>query len=190
MDFTTPLRPPVANDDRLVTPSMSGTLELMTPGIQALPGRPRFFVHGDAGALFGVEHHVARERAPSHLPPLTADDPPYLRLAENFIEPAVSGIGSETTAEVQPLLVTAGGGIAFTVDLWGRRFRIKPSLEYMREEIDFTGSDCGLNYGSAHDSLMVVLCDGSVHSVRFSIPPTTFFRLCVINDNLPTGFPE
>jgi hypothetical protein len=140
VDFTNPVRPSVDDDDRLVTPSMSGTLELMTPGIQALPGRPRFFVHGDAGALFGVEHHVARERAPEKLPPLTTDDPPFLRQPENFIEEAVAGIGSETTAEVQPLLVTAGGGVAFTLDLWGRRFRIKPSVEYMREEIDFTGS--------------------------------------------------
>ena len=52
----------------------------------------------------------------------------------------MEGIGSETTAEVQPMVIAAGAGIAFSFDLFGRRVRIKPSAEYLREEIDFTGS--------------------------------------------------
>ena len=43
-NLTTPVRPSVSDDDRLVTATIVGTLELMTPGFQQIPGRPRFFV--------------------------------------------------------------------------------------------------------------------------------------------------
>ena len=133
--INTPIRPSAAGDDLMMTPFVGGTLELMTPGLQMLPGRPRLFVHGDSAAAFGIERHIARERSPGSLPP---GDP--LVLEPNFVEDGVSGIGSETTAEVQPLTVSAGAGIAFSFDLFGRRLRIKPSAEYLREEVDFTGS--------------------------------------------------
>lgn len=126
------LRPPTDGDDLLVTPWVGGTAELMTPGLQALPGRPRLFARSDIGAAFGSERKVARERSPTSLPEILPTEP-YVS------EEAVEGIGSETTAEVQPLFVNAGAGIAFTLDLFERRLRIKPSVEYSREEIDFTG---------------------------------------------------
>jgi len=126
------LRPPTEGDDLLVTPWVGGTAELMTPGIQMLPGRPRFFVRSDVGAAFGSERKIARERSPTTLPEVLPTEP-YVS------EEAVEGIGSETVAEVQPLSVNAGAGIAFTLDLFERRLRIKPSVEYSREEIDFTG---------------------------------------------------
>lgn len=129
------IRPSASGDDLLMTPFVGGTLELMTPGLQMLPGRPRLFVRGDTQAAFGIERHIARERAPGNLPP---GDP--LVQDANFVEDGVPGIGSETTAEVQPLAISAGAGIAFSFDLFGRRLRIKPSAEYLREEIDFTGS--------------------------------------------------
>ncbi|HVH16704.1 MAG TPA: hypothetical protein VNF72_00265 [Myxococcota bacterium] len=126
------LRPPTSGDDVLVTPFVGGTLELMTPGLQSIPGKPRMFAHGDVASAFGSERKVSREKAPS-----TLEDP--LPTFPSSAEEAVKGIGSETAAEVQPLLITAGGGIAWTLDAFGRRIRIKSSVEYQREEIDLTG---------------------------------------------------
>jgi len=126
------LRPPTDGDDVLVTPFVGGTLELDTPGVQAWPGRPRLFVRGDVAAAFGVERKVAREKTPSSLPDPFPDSP-------FFAEEAVPGIGSETTAEVQPFTYSAGAGIAFTLDIGSRRLRIKPSVEFIHEQIDFTG---------------------------------------------------
>jgi hypothetical protein len=146
-NINTQIRPGADGDDLLLTPFVGGTLELMTPGLQMLPGRPRLFVRGDTQAAFATTRHIARERAPSALPP---GNPIVLDPA--FIEDAVEGIGSETTAEVQPLAISAGAGVAFSFDLFGRRVRIKPSAEYLREEIDFEGSvvsaqlsDTGIN---------------------------------------------
>lgn len=127
------LRPPTSGDDVLVTPYVGGSAELMTPGLQSLWGRPRLFVRTDLSGAFGTERKVARERTPSQLPdPFPTE--PYIS------EEGIPGIGSETTAEVQPFAIAAGAGVAFSLDLGGRRFRIKPSVEYSREEIDFTGA--------------------------------------------------
>jgi prepilin-type N-terminal cleavage/methylation domain-containing protein len=48
-----------------------------------------------------------------------------------------------------------------------------------------SGTSCGLIFGSIHAGMNSVFCDGSVHSIVFSIDPTTWQRLCVINDGLP-----
>jgi prepilin-type N-terminal cleavage/methylation domain-containing protein len=44
---------------------------------------------------------------------------------------------------------------------------------------------CGLIFGSPHLSMMSVFCDGSVHSINFSITPTNFQRLCSGTDGQP-----
>jgi hypothetical protein len=135
-----PIRPSVDGEDVMLAPFVAGSVELMTPGLQMIPGKPRFFVRGDAGAAFGTERHIARERAPGPLPEGKLPGVPNLLVLDTgFIEDAVGGIGSETTAETQPLTIAAGAGIAFSFDAFGRRFRVKPSAEYLREEVDFTG---------------------------------------------------
>jgi prepilin-type N-terminal cleavage/methylation domain-containing protein len=49
---------------------------------------------------------------------------------------------------------------------------------------------CGLNFGSIHEQMMAVFCDGSVHAISFDISPTVWSRLCSINDGQPTGFED
>jgi prepilin-type N-terminal cleavage/methylation domain-containing protein len=45
--------------------------------------------------------------------------------------------------------------------------------------------NCGYYFGSPHQNLQVVLCDGSVRSISFSISQSAFYRLCSGNDGLP-----
>jgi hypothetical protein len=47
--------------------------------------------------------------------------------------------------------------------------------------------NCGLVFGSIHATCHFVFCDGSVHSVEYSVSPTTWVRLCSINDGQPVG---
>jgi hypothetical protein len=49
---------------------------------------------------------------------------------------------------------------------------------------------CGFLFGSIHQTLLVVFCDGSVHAVNFDVGPAIWARLCSINDGLPTGFED
>jgi prepilin-type N-terminal cleavage/methylation domain-containing protein len=50
--------------------------------------------------------------------------------------------------------------------------------------------ECGYNFGSIHESLMTVFCDGSVHAIRFDIDAGVWARLCKADDGEPTGFEE
>jgi hypothetical protein len=118
------------DDDLMVGPFVGATAELMTPGLGMVPGRPRFFLHGDVAGYFGPERDVAREGAPDEM--VDPEEP-------LFAEVAIPGQGSKTSVEVKPLVLSAGAGIAFTLEAWDRRLRIKPSFEYLQEKVEVTG---------------------------------------------------
>jgi hypothetical protein len=121
--------------DTLIGPLVSGSLELMAPAWGDHWGRPRLFAHAGAGGNFAFERDVAKEGAPG-----TLELPDEGLLVPPVGEPGVvSGQGSTTSVQPRHLLLSAGGGIAFSFDAWGRRFRIKPSAEYLREEVEVTG---------------------------------------------------
>lgn len=124
------VRPSVSGSDIMVAPFVGGTLELMAPSWTPIPGRPRLFVRGDLVALFAFDRSLAREGAPGKM--VDPNEPDYPDIA-------VGGQGSIGSAEVQPLVASAGIGVAFTVDVWSRRLRIKPSFEWFREEVRFDG---------------------------------------------------
>jgi hypothetical protein len=121
---------PASGNNLILTPTVGASLELMSPGLQETPGRPRLFVHGDASLAFGTERSFGREGSPEG-----ATFPKQPR----FDEVQVKGVGSITEAEMKTLLISGGAGVAFTFDAWERRLRIKPSVEYMREEIEVRG---------------------------------------------------
>jgi hypothetical protein len=121
----------INGDDLMVTPFVGGSLELMTPGVTSLLGRPRLFVHGDAAVSFSATRDVAKEGVPDEF--AAAEGLDYTA------EASILGQGSATSAQVMPLVVSAGAGVAFTLDAWERRIRIKPSVEYVREEIEVEG---------------------------------------------------
>jgi prepilin-type N-terminal cleavage/methylation domain-containing protein len=50
---------------------------------------------------------------------------------------------------------------------------------------DRTPRYCDLAFGSIHAAMNSVFCDGSVHSISFTIDPDTWQRLCSVNDGLP-----
>ena len=124
------VRPPVSGSDIMVAPFVGGTVELMAPSWTPLPGRPRLFIRGDVVAAFAFDRDIAKEGAPGE-----RVDPQ----SPEFPEVAILGQGSAASAEVQPLVASAGAGIAFTVDFRDRRLRIKPSVEWFREEVRFGG---------------------------------------------------
>jgi prepilin-type N-terminal cleavage/methylation domain-containing protein len=46
---------------------------------------------------------------------------------------------------------------------------------------------CGLVFGSPHELLQTVFCDGSVRSVTFMVTPTVWLRLCAARDGQTVG---
>lgn len=124
----------ITGDKTFVSPFVGGEAELMLPGLTMLPFSPRAFVRGGAQGNFGFKRDVAKEGSPGEFvfPALS----PGTRIQESF----VLGQGSTTSAKPDALQVTAGAGVAFTVDVAERRLRIKPSVEYLREEMKVAGT--------------------------------------------------
>jgi hypothetical protein len=93
-------------------------------------GRPRVFAHVGVSASMGFSYDIAKEGNPGRL------KPPEIPVPEE----EVSGQGSVTEAEVGTAIVTSGAGIAFAVELGEWEFRIKPSFEYIHEQIQVSGT--------------------------------------------------
>jgi hypothetical protein len=124
-----------ASSDTGVVPLVGGSLELMTPRLLDAFLSPRLFARGDAADAFGFERNLAGERKPG---PFFADEPEPC--CPDIFERSVGGQGSRAKAQVRPLVLGAGVGVAFTTTLFGRIVRLKPSVEYLRQEVDLLGS--------------------------------------------------
>jgi len=123
------VRPSAAGNQLMIAPFVGGAFEVMTPRVAAGFGEPRFFGHADLSFSFGFDYDVAKEGTPGVL--VSPTQPTQ--------ESAVAGQGSVTSAKLDLLVVTAGAGLAFTLEGFGQRFRIKPSFEYLREEVEVEG---------------------------------------------------
>lgn len=129
-----PGRSAASGDDLDVTPFVGGDFELMTPELP-LPTSPRLFVGTGVLASFGFERRVATEgnsaSLVSPLPPGSERNP--------FSESGALGQGSEIAAQLDTLVYGVRAGIAFPVELFGRAFRLKPSVGWIRYDIDARG---------------------------------------------------
>src|SRR5262249_33135129 len=121
---------PVSGSALLLTPTVGGSFELMTPGLQDVPGRPRFFVHGDTTMAVSFDRNVAKQGSP------TGAVIPVSPLAP---EVETRGLGAKTSGQVERWVFGAGAGPAFTFEAFERRMRVRPSVEWMREQIQVSG---------------------------------------------------
>lgn len=130
-EVSSTVRPNADGSKALIAPWMGGSLEMMTPAWEPLGGRIRFFVHGGLAGNFGFERDLAKEGAPSAFVP-----PTIPRFGD---EALVQGQGSVTRSEPTDFQASAGIGISFTIDTGWRRIRVKPSFEYLVEELEISG---------------------------------------------------
>src|SRR5262249_13752158 len=144
-----PCREPVPSAPAL-TPNVQGTdtttaalvklpLELMTPRLVVELRSPRRLAHADGSLAFAFRRKPAGAGKPGAMglpPPPTAIDAPT---QTNLSEDTILGQGNRAFSELQTGVFTAGAGFAFTAKLFGRTLRIKPSFEYLRQEIEFEG---------------------------------------------------
>ena len=124
---------PSFGDGVLLYPSVGGTIELSTPALPGIPGRPRLFAHGDVAAVFGSDLDLAREGSPGpfEIPPIVPDS--------DVPANSVGGQGAAVEAELYSPVVSAGAGIAFTFDVGERRLRLKPSVDYIQQRVHASG---------------------------------------------------
>ncbi|MFT4572739.1 MAG: hypothetical protein ACI8W3_000750 [Myxococcota bacterium] len=132
------IRPSASGSNLNITPIATIGLEGMTPGLRTLPGfpdikipgRPRFFVHGDIVPSFGPTYRTAKRGDPGKL---TLGLPPTANINR---EEVMGGQGGLMKSRIKQWIYGGGAGIALTADFWGRRLRVKPSFEYMTEVVE------------------------------------------------------
>lgn len=131
--FGSELRPGDENNDDAATPYVGGSLQLATPAL-AVIGRPRLFAGVEIPYQFGIDRNVAQKQRPTGL-----EEPEEENVGETLQENALLGAGSRTRSEVQGLTFGANAGVSLAFEARGRRFRIKPSANWIRYEVDVLG---------------------------------------------------
>jgi hypothetical protein len=124
--------------------SVGGTLDVASPVLLDVPGKPRLFAHGDVGYAYGLEEPVVTRGDPGSQPFL----PPG-----STSPVAIENVGAAIRAETKPLIFSGGIGGVFSFDAFERGIRVRPTLEwsYQRDtmknylgagEAEGAGSSC------------------------------------------------
>jgi hypothetical protein len=128
------IRPFAEGDDELRAFRSGISLELMSPRLLSSFGHPRFFIHVDPMLSTGFKQRIAGSGKPGKF--IEEQFPPAVTITD---EANYSGQGTRLLADIDPFVLNAGIGMAFTFDVYDSRIRIKPSAEYLRERLEVTG---------------------------------------------------
>jgi len=120
-----PFGQPVLGAANTVSPNLGLNIELMTPALEILPGKPRFFGTFEILPTFASETSVAVQGVGNRF--IIPDQAPI-----TFQAPAIAGTGSRVEAEVMTTVLAANIGAAFAFELRDRVVRIKPSVGWLR----------------------------------------------------------
>jgi hypothetical protein len=124
-----------ASGDTSVSPMVGGSLELMTPALFDAILRPRLFARGEFAYAFSFERNLAGQESPGEFAaPIDTS-----QIVNDIEELSVKGQGSRTRMQVKPVVLSAGLGVALSFDLFERRIRLKPSVEYLHYQMDLIG---------------------------------------------------
>lgn len=126
------LRPFENGSDTTVSPIVAFELQLMTPSLDVVPGRPRVFVASEARLTFPPTRKLALEGDPSGVT-FDADNPALIPTV------VLSGVGSQTASEVDTLGWGAGVGLAFPFQFMGRQLWLKPSARWTYYKVNVYG---------------------------------------------------
>ncbi len=125
---------PFRNDAETIYGFVELNLEASSPGFG--PARAlRFFAHVGAAYSFDGDDNIVNEGAPGPVYVTNVKGVP------NYNSPlvALNGQGSATEVRAEPLVVSAGLGLSFEFESWGRSLRVKPSVEWLWQESTITG---------------------------------------------------
>ena len=128
------IRPPDSGSGSLLGATFHGSFELSTPALD-LPWAPRAFGHVGISGVLSSSKRINQEGSPGQL----TDPAAFAPGATIDSEDDILGQGSGTEVEVEPVVLRMGLGVSLAIPLLERELRIKPSFEYIREEITVHG---------------------------------------------------
>jgi hypothetical protein len=131
----------IEEDGTILTPLVGLEAELMTPSLFSSLGSPRLFVRGGATRAFDVERTIVQEGSVGEITIPVIDPDGDGNPDQRTPIAAVGGQGTLLRTQVQPWGFMAAAGLAFELPFLGdgaRMVRIKPSIEYRREQLRVT----------------------------------------------------
>ncbi|MFP6641466.1 MAG: hypothetical protein VCC04_14575 [Myxococcota bacterium] len=136
-----PIQPGKTERSRTFTPMLAATFQLMSPSFIDGLGAPRAFAHVDLGYTFGFERNIAVTGSPGPIvyPPCFPDTQPPQTFFCNPQAVYIQGQGATAVFEADSFQFAGGVGLAFSLEVLDRTVRIMPSVEYMREGLEFSG---------------------------------------------------
>jgi hypothetical protein len=149
-DYGSQLRRGADDDELATTPYVGGTLSAQTP-VLARWGRPRLFAAIEMPYQFGIDRNVAQKDRPTGIV-----EPENPEAGETLDEGALNGVGSRTRSEIKGLAFGAGAGAAFSFEMFGKQFRLKPSANWLRMQIGVRGR---VEHGICRAEAGISLCD-------------------------------
>ncbi len=135
LPFPKAISPTDEGNDTSIAPLVGASLELMTPSLLETLWGPRLFARAEVAHTFGFERFLAGAFSPGDFTPAKSGvgDP-------DIEEASVGGQGSRAKLQLEPLAFSGGAGLAFGARFFGRRLRIKPSFEYLFQEVELLGT--------------------------------------------------
>jgi len=129
-------------DDVAVTPFLGVDLQIMAPAIP-IPTRPRFFLGAEILPTFAVSRDLAFAGNPDCLKgpepnAVCARDEDGSRRRDFGID-AANGLGTRTTAKINPLSYGMSFGVAFPMEILERPVRFKAMAAFLSQRIDAQG---------------------------------------------------
>jgi hypothetical protein len=134
---------PQDGDTRTVFPTLGARIALATPslvdlsGVMEGPSTLRLYAHGGISYSIDKVTSITREGTVGPFKSRAAGGVDQ-GLDSNELAEVFSGQGAEVSSETQPLLLTAGLGVDFAFTIFDRLLHLKPSVEYRREELDYS----------------------------------------------------
>ena len=119
--------------------TFGSSLQIETPRLSLIPYRPRFFARADILYSADDKESLVSEGVADDSISKLGDG---YNLEAGVVEQLV-GRGSALRPQVEPLILGGGLGLSFQTEVFGRKLRVKPSIEWMfqREEIALEFSD-------------------------------------------------
>lgn len=125
---------PFQDDAETIFGFVAFSLEMASPGFGA--GRAaRLFTHVDVAYSFDSEDNIVNQGAPGPVGVSNIRGQPDYSTTLS----ALNGRGSATEVAAEPLVVSAGLGLSFEFESWGRSLRVKSSIEWLWQEISVAG---------------------------------------------------
>lgn len=167
-----PLRDFDQNRKSLTGIHVGGSFELQTPSLPIPFVHPRIFIGGEVVHVSSQRRSIAKEGRPFTM--ISTPD------QDAFPTQAITGVGSETTSDLDTRQFGATLGLSFPVKIGDWNISIKPSARYLKQRFRFRGlvtDGARLSISDDTSPIRIVILQGKAEQDSHAIGPALEFEI-------------